>query len=114
MISTRVAAASPNGSDLHHLPVAYLLDVGEIDEDPTNFWIFSHAGLKRVLKRTGWEIRSELYIANASDQKGATVTPGFPSDPISAEGDERAFMLLRSRRFRSRDGYRWPADLAQL
>src|SRR4051812_48602417 len=110
LISTRIAAVDRGGSELRDLPVAYLLDVGEIEDDPTNFWIFSQAGLKRILKRTGWEIRSELYVANTGDGSRATTPiPRDDSDPVSADRDERAYMLIRSRRFRPRDGYRWPA-----
>jgi tRNA (mo5U34)-methyltransferase len=70
------------------IPVAYLLDEREANNDPTNFWIFSDAGLRRILKRTGWEILDYINVGNTSD-----------SDPATAEGDERAFCLVKSRLF---------------
>ncbi len=86
LLSTRVAGVSPDGkTDVSELPVAYLVDEFETNNDPTNFWIFSEAGLRRILKRTGWEICDYL---TTGCQKG--------SDPVSAKGDQRAFCLLRS------------------
>lgn len=74
--------------DLSKIPVAYLLDEREANNDPTNFWIFSDPGLRRILKRTGWEILDYMTVGNTTD-----------SDPATAEGDERAFCLVKSSRF---------------
>jgi hypothetical protein len=74
--------------DFSKIPVAYLLDEREANNDPTNFWIFSDAGLRRILKRTGWEILDYITVGNTND-----------SDPATAEGDERAFCLVKSRLF---------------
>jgi len=87
LVSTRVAGYTPDSRvDISSYPVAYLLDPTECNNDPTNFWIFSHTGLRRLFERTGWEI-SEYMAA------GDTVH----SDPAHADRDERAFALLRSR-----------------
>jgi hypothetical protein len=66
------------------LPVAYLLDEREINDDPTNFWIFSHMGLRRLIDRSGWDILD--FMSTGCTRK---------SNPI--DRDERAFCLLRSR-----------------
>jgi tRNA (mo5U34)-methyltransferase len=73
--------------DLSNIPVGYLLDEREANDDATNFWIFSDAGLRRVLKRTGWEILDYITLGNTTD-----------SDPATAQGDERAFCLVKSQR----------------
>lgn len=73
--------------DLSSIPVGYLLDEREANNDPTNFWIFSDAGFRRILKRTGWEILDYITVGNTTD-----------SDPATAEGDERAFCLVKSYR----------------
>lgn len=87
VLSTRVARFTPDRrTRMRHLPVAYLLEEGEANQDWTNYWIFSETGLRRILKRAGWEILDWLLIGNLSD-----------SDPASCEGDERAFCLLKSR-----------------
>jgi len=86
LLSTRVARLAPDHkTELRDLPVAYLLDECEANNDPTNFWIFSEAGLKRILKRTGWEICDYLTTGSQED-----------SDPSGAKHDQRAFCLLRS------------------
>jgi hypothetical protein len=102
VISTRVArynvAPHAEGMDdresvprvqLQTIPMAYLLDPAECNNDATNYWIFSEAGLRRILSRTGWEILDFMTLGNDRD-----------SDPASPEGDERAFCLVRSRAWR--------------
>jgi len=71
---------------LERLPVAYLLGPDECNNDCTNYWIFSDAGLRRILDRTGWNI--EEYMITGSVEE---------ADPFSAENDGRAFCLIKSR-----------------
>jgi tRNA (mo5U34)-methyltransferase len=86
-LSTRIARWSPDKSvRLDKLPVAYLLDAQECNGDVTNYWIFSPPGLIRLANRAGWRVCS------------STNTGSPQSDPSSAEGDERMFLLLRSER----------------
>ncbi|MFD4641547.1 class I SAM-dependent methyltransferase [Lentzea sp. NPDC058436] len=88
VVSTRIAQLSPDhGTDFAHLPVAYLLHPTEANDDPTNFWIFSEAGLRRIFERTGWVVEDYVSL-------GATEG----SDPAHGNRDERAFALLRSTR----------------
>jgi hypothetical protein len=72
--------------EIRNAPLAYLVDADELNRDNTNFWIFSEAGLKRLLRRTGWEICN--YGTTGDTQN---------SNPRTQENDERAFCLLRSR-----------------
>src|SRR5574340_755669 len=84
LLSTRVAQRAPDGTPLRDLPVAYLLDERETNNDPTNYWIFSETGLRRMLTRALWNICAWTKI-------GAT----RGSDPVAR--DERVFCLLESR-----------------
>lgn len=87
-VSTRITRLSADRkTDLSGLPVAYLLDEKETNNDPTNYWIFTETGLRRILARTGWEVCDYLNLGNTVD-----------SDPVGADKDERAFCLLRSLR----------------
>jgi tRNA (mo5U34)-methyltransferase len=87
LVSTRIAKFAPDmRTRLDQIPVAYLLGEREANNDPTNFWVLSDAGFRRLLARTGWEICDYLTVGNTTD-----------SDPASPEGDERAFCLVRSR-----------------
>jgi hypothetical protein len=97
-LSTRIMRwskpAPDSGSDeqrelLEHLPVAYLLGPQECNNDATNYWIFSDAGLRRILDRTGWNIRDYLIVGDTQE-----------ADPFTHEHDARAFCLLESRLFR--------------
>ncbi len=87
LVSTRIARFAPDGvTQLRNIPMAYLLDSGESNNDPTNFWIFSETGLRRIIDRTGWDLC-----------EWATYGDTQSSNPASNHHDERAFFLLRSR-----------------
>jgi SAM-dependent methyltransferase len=100
VVSTRIAQRTPSGLPIGEEPVAYLLGPREANNDPTNFWIFSRAGLLRLVRRAGWSVESELRLGCLSE-----------SNPVDAEADERIFLLLRSRirfpsmHFRLLDGW---------
>jgi tRNA (mo5U34)-methyltransferase len=86
LLSTRVAQVTVDRQvRLADAPVAYLVAPTETNNDPTNYWIFSPAGLRRILDRTGWTILDYMTVGATTD-----------SDPASPDRDERAFCLLRS------------------
>jgi hypothetical protein len=66
-------------------PLAYLLDHRETNNDPTNQWIFSPAGLERLAKRSGWRIIDRLIV-------GCTES----SNPTDLDKDARMFVFMRS------------------
>jgi tRNA (mo5U34)-methyltransferase len=86
LLSTRVAQVTVNGTGIEREPVAYLLDPAEANADASNYWIFSEAGLRRILERTGWDVCD-------------FVTTGFDrgSNPAAGDRDQRAFCLLSSK-----------------
>jgi hypothetical protein len=86
ILSTRIARFALDGTPLKELPLAYLLAPDECNNDASNFWIFSEAGLRRILDRSGWEI---LDFHTAGD--------GKRSNPADPDRDERAFVLARVR-----------------
>jgi len=86
LISTRVARYAPGGRPIHDIPVAYLLGAAELNNDATNYWIFSEPGLARLFDRAGWDT---LTLRNVGDTRR--------SDPVNPNHDERVFALLRSR-----------------
>lgn len=112
LLSTRVMRAFPGGERVPPYPAAYLLDAEELNADPTNFWIFNEAGLRRLASRAGWHV--ERYYSTARGDAAS-------SDPDSLANDERAFCLLRARRWLSNivlgqgwheespEGWRWTA-----
>jgi tRNA (mo5U34)-methyltransferase len=70
--------------DISAIPVAYLTDRHETNNDPTNYYFFTPAGLHRALTRSNWLVRA-LITRGATD-----------SDPVTSAGDERAYCFLRS------------------
>lgn len=86
ILSTKVARlAGDPYVDVADLPIAYLVAPTEANSDPTNYWMFSPAGVERIVSRAGWSVLERLNV-------GDTIA----SDPSSPEHDERMFVLLRS------------------
>ncbi|HEV8041777.1 MAG TPA: hypothetical protein VGP62_23065 [Bryobacteraceae bacterium] len=87
ILSTRIAQVTPTvRARVENEPVAYLADGREIGNDATNYWVFSAGGLFRILQRTRWAIVASKRIGCLVD-----------SSPIDPQGDERMFILLKSR-----------------
>lgn len=87
LLSTRVTRFTPEGLNICDTPAAYLVGPDELNQDWTNYWIFSEAGLKRLIFRTGWEIGSYLTTGDT-----------IQSNPHTVDHDERAFCLICNRR----------------
>ena len=85
VVSTRIAQLTPHGMRMEEEAVACLLGAREANDDPTNFWIFSFAGLVRLMERAGWMVISHRRVG---------CTEG--SDPVRASGDERCLCWGRA------------------
>ena len=86
-VSTRIARHfCQGGEDVSTQSAAYLLGPEESNDDATNFWIFTEAGLRRLLHRTGWDVVSFRTVGDLAH-----------SNPQDDQRDERAFALLKSR-----------------
>jgi 2-polyprenyl-3-methyl-5-hydroxy-6-metoxy-1,4-benzoquinol methylase len=86
LLSTRITRLLPDRkTDVSQVPMAYLLGETELNQDSTNFWIFSEAGLKRIVERANWRVVAFRTIGDTE-----------ASDPDSLDHDERAFCLLES------------------
>lgn len=92
ILSTKVADFAPapgrfgrkSRLDVSKVPVAYLLDAFEVNpHDDTNYWVFSEAGLRRVVSRCGWTVLDYKTMGN------------LQAEPASQE-EARAWCLLRS------------------
>jgi len=84
LLSTRVLTALPaqhSGTPVAGAPIAYLVDTLELNSDSTNWWIFSPAGLTRLLKRCGWTVVASTVVFDAT----------LPAD----QRDERMFASCR-------------------
>jgi 2-polyprenyl-3-methyl-5-hydroxy-6-metoxy-1,4-benzoquinol methylase len=86
LLSTRIAQVTPRGKSMSEEPLAYLVAPMETNQDASNYWIFSEAGLVQLLDRTGWELCD--YTTTGCTKR---------SDPVRRERDQRAFCLIRSR-----------------
>jgi hypothetical protein len=111
LLSTRIAQRSPRGSKMSDEALAYLVGEFELNVDESNYWIFSEAALRRLLERTGWQIRGLVTVGDIAN-----------SQPVRLDRDQRAFCLIESLRAPRRDaprllagwhddegGWRWTA-----
>jgi tRNA (mo5U34)-methyltransferase len=86
-LSTRIASLSPDRkTNFGALPIAYLVEEDELNNDNSNFWIFSENALRRVVRRSGWDV---IHYT--------TIGPAGAADPVTPGGDARAFILAKSR-----------------
>jgi hypothetical protein len=86
LLSTRIARfVGAAELDVADVPLAYLLDPDECNNDATNYWIFSQAGLRRIVERAGFRIVSMHTVGDTQR-----------SNPSDGQRDERAFLLLES------------------
>ena len=69
-----------------NVAMAYLLDERELNDDDSNYFIFSEAGFRVLLRRTHWSVNEYM-----------TVGCGAKSDPVRSNRDERVFCLLKTR-----------------
>ncbi|HYK91833.1 MAG TPA: hypothetical protein VE398_23915 [Acidobacteriota bacterium] len=63
--NTRVLDITPAGTDIASQPLAYFIERRELGNDPTNFWLVSPAGYRRILKRCGWKVLREHNAGEA-------------------------------------------------
>jgi len=84
-LSTRVTCFLPDRkTNIKDTPIAYLLAPRESNNDPTNYWIFSQGGLKRVLNRSGWQVIDFATFGSVDN-----------STPQDFDRDERAFVFAK-------------------
>jgi tRNA (mo5U34)-methyltransferase len=67
IIGTNLFTHLPNQElDLSDRSLAYFVDSDELNNDPTNFWMFTDKAFQRLVRRAGYEIISVLKIANTA------------------------------------------------
>jgi tRNA (mo5U34)-methyltransferase len=85
ILSTKISKFSADRTTcIDDIPMAYLLGPAECNNDPTNFWIFSEAGLHRLFERTRWNVVAWKSVGDPE------------SDPADMAHDQRAFCLLEN------------------
>src|ERR1035438_6363439 len=72
LLNTAITRFAPDRkTDLRDVPLAYLAGRAGLKGDETNYWIFSEAGLRALVDRTGWEIRDWMVTADPEATCGA-------------------------------------------
>jgi 2-polyprenyl-3-methyl-5-hydroxy-6-metoxy-1,4-benzoquinol methylase len=87
IFSTRIADTA-NGIDISTMKVAYLLAPDELNNDDTNWWIFTKPALLQAFERTGWDVICTDYIGDLRN-----------SNPVDKNHDQRIYALLKSKHF---------------
>lgn len=88
LASSKIADILESGGkrDVRSAPLAYLLESDELNEDDSNFWVFTESCLKRLFRRAGWTVIGTLRV----DRTGV-------ARANSSTDDARLFALLASR-----------------
>lgn len=89
LASSKIADILEDGGkrDVRGAPLAYLLESDELNEDNSNFWVFTESCLKRLFRRAGWTVLGTLRVERTGVARAN-----------SATDDARLFTLLASRR----------------
>lgn len=95
LLSTRIAQRTPRGAKMADEAVAYLVGEYELNQDESNYWIFSETALRRLLERTGWQVRGLVTTGDLAN-----------SEPVREDRDQRATCLIESLRAPRRDASR--------
>jgi len=88
VFSTRISRYTPNGYEMKRESLAYLLTDSELNNDATNYWVFSEKAILRLFERTGFEVVKSKCVGDTAS-----------SVPHDMNYDERFFALLRSKNF---------------
>lgn len=89
MMTTRVFSNAPeDGMPLSHLSAAYFLKDRELNHDPTNYFVFTHTGLRNLIERAGFEILAMERTFSRQDKA---------SNPSSMDQMETAYLVLKSK-----------------
>ena len=78
-----------DGPDIRAWPLAYLVGAGELNNDPTNYWIFDDVAITRLIERCGFTIVSRSQVSNNPDGRGL---------PDNTQIGVRGFYFLKSDR----------------
>lgn len=89
IFSTRISRYTPNGYEMKKESLTYLLTDSELNNDATNYWVFSEKAILRLFERTGFEVVKSKCVGDTAS-----------SIPHDMNHDERFFALLRSKNFR--------------
>ncbi len=84
LMSTRIASHAPDGTSIRDIPVSYLVGKKELNNDPTNYWLFSLAGIRRLIERSGFGIICERRVGKVDN-----------STPHQVKKDERYYALMK-------------------
>jgi len=76
-----------NVTRVRDLPLAYFLGSGELNNDASNYWIFSDLSFRRLAERAGFSVLSSAGAFGREDKI---------SNPVDTNYGERGFLLLRS------------------
>jgi SAM-dependent methyltransferase len=77
------------GEPQSDLALAYLVDSDELNNDHTNFWVFTEECLRRMFTRSGWMVLDTLRLGSGEARAA------------SCRDDARLFALLASRHLRA-------------
>jgi len=79
-----------NLTKVRDVPIAYLLGTGELNNDSSNYWIFTDSSFRRLAERAGFSVE------NSASEFWRQDKISNPVDIPNGYG-EKGYLLLRSR-----------------
>jgi tRNA (mo5U34)-methyltransferase len=76
-----------NVTRVRDMSLVYFLGPGELNNDASNYWVFTESSFRRLAERTGFSIVSSVSAFGREDKI---------SNPVDINYLERGFLLLRS------------------
>lgn len=102
LLSTKLLTHLPGISNsMDAQPLAYLLDSSELNNDDSNFWLFTGAALSRLLHRSGWRVLASLELEADADRRVFMA--------LGSRAGLRSIRLLNGWYGREETGWRWTA-----
>jgi len=65
LLSTAVFTRLEDGTDVREQQLAYFVDRREMNNDPTNYWLFTPRALRVLLRRSGWLVKDEFLVGES-------------------------------------------------
>lgn len=88
LVGTHIVTHTPNLEyRIDGMPLAYLVDSEELNNDPTNFWLMTDQAFQRLARRSGFTVIDSLLISN---------NPLNIAVPNRTDLGTRQFLLLES------------------
>lgn len=112
ILSTRILTKVPGSVPWkRNQPLAYLLAADELNNDNSNYWLFTESALSRLLERTGWKtIATRIVVQETSFNDQFSTSDARIFMLLGSRAGLRSVRLLKGWYARESSGWQWTAQ----